>query len=301
MNKFSLKKGIFLIAALGFVVLTLWYLMKPYDYTVEFKSKALVGTINQTLKLWNTTLDQNTPVQQNEMGDLVQNLKFDGTDYEFHWQLSKIGDSTTQVHIGIKNSHNSLKNKINILFNKAEYEKKVKGKVSDFMLVLSTHLQRFKVKIEGEATFPTLYCAYIPVKTKQFLKAKGMMENYGLLSTFLVENNVELNGKPIVEVTSWDSKTDSISYNFCYPIIKKDTLPNHPKIKYKEIKGGRAIKARYNGNYITSDRAWYALIDYAEKNKIQLKHTPIEVFNNNPNMGGDELSWEAEIYMPIKE
>ncbi|MEO6347457.1 MAG: GyrI-like domain-containing protein [Aquaticitalea sp.] len=301
MNKSSLKKGIFFIAIIGFIAVIAWYLLKPYDYTVEFKSKALVGTINQTLKLWNTNLDQSKPIQQVDMGELVQKLKFDGSDYEFHWQLSRIDDSTTQVHIGIKDSDNPLKNKINVLFNNTEFKQKVKGKVSEFMLVLSTHLEKFKVKIVGEATFPTIYCAYVPIKTKQFLKAKGMMENYGLLSTFLIENGVELNGKPIVEITSWDSKTDSISYNFCYPIVKKDGLPTHPRIKYKDIKGGKAIKAIYNGNYITSDRAWYALIEYAKRNKIELINTPIEIFNNNPNMGGDELTWEAEIYMPIKE
>lgn len=300
MNNFSLKKGVFFIAISGFIVVTLWYILKPYDYTVTFKSKALIGTINQTLKLWNTNLDQSKPIHQVKMGELVQNLNFDGTDYDFHWELSRLDDSTTQVNIGIKDCHNSLGNKINILFNNTDFEKKVKQIISGFMLVLNTHLEKFEIKIEGESTFKTTYCAYIPVTTKQFLKAKGMMENYGILSTFLIENGVVLNGKPIVEVTSWDTETDSISFNFCYPIVKKEGLPNHPTVRYKEIKGLKAIKAIYNGNYITSDRAWYALIDYAKKKNIKLKNTPVEVFNNNPNMGGNELTWEAEVYMPIK-
>ncbi len=300
MNNFSLKKGILFVVIGGFIVATGWYVLKPYDYTVAFKSKALVGTINQTLKLWNTNLDHSNPINQVAMDELIQNLKFDGTDYDFHWQLSRIDDSTTQVNIGIKDRHHSLSNKIDILFNDTDFEKKVKQTVSDFLLVLSTHLEKFEVKIEGESTSPSTYCAYIPVTTKQFLKAKGMMENYGILSNFLLENGVELNGKPMVEVTSWDTETDSISFNFCYPIVKKEGLPIHPTVKYKEIKGGKAIKAIYNGNYITSDRAWYALIDYAKNKAIPLRQTPIEVFNNNPNMGGDELNWQAEIYLPIK-
>lgn len=301
MNKLGLKKGVFISVLIGIIVVTLWYLFKPYDYTVEFKSKALVGTINQTLKLWNTNLDQSKPMHQVAMGDLVQNLKFDGSDYDFHWEFSKIDDSTTQVHIGMKDLQQRLKNRIHILFNSAEYKKKVNLKVSNFLLVLNTHLERFKVKIEGETTFPATYCAYISVKTKQFIKAKGMMENYGILDTYLIENGIELNGKPIVEITSWDMKTDSIAFNFCYPIIKKEGLPIHPKIKYKEIKGVKAIKAVYNGNYITSDRAWYAIIEYAKKRNIPIKNTPIEVFTNNPNMGGDEITWVSEIYMPIEE
>jgi len=44
----------------------------------------------------------------------------------------------------------------------------------------------------------------------------------------------------------------------------------------------------------------YALIDYA-KNDIALTELPMEVFHSNPNMGGNELEWKAEIYMPLKE
>lgn len=300
MNNFSLKKGVIFITIIGFIALTLGYLLKPYDYTVTFKSKALIGTINQTLKLWNTNLDRSKPIQQLETDKLVQKITFNGSDYDFHWELSRIDDSTTQVNIGIKDLENSLKNKLNILFKNTEFEKKVKQTISDFIVVLSTHLENFEVKLDGESSFPTTFCAYIPVTTKQFMKAKGMMENYGVLSTFLIENDVVLNGKPIVEITSWDTETDSISFNFCYPILKKEGLPSHPAIKYKEIQGGKSIKAIYHGNYITSDRAWYALIDYANSRNIQLHNTPIEVFNNNPNMGGNELTWEAEIYMPIK-
>ena len=95
-------------------------------------------------------------------------------------------------------------------------------------------------------------------------------------------------------------KNDSIQYNFCFPIKQSDSLPKHPEIKYKRYYEKDAIKATYNGNYITSDRAWYALKEYADRNNIEIDLTPIEIFYNNPNMGGDELQWKAEIFMPIK-
>jgi effector-binding domain-containing protein len=78
-------------------------------------------------------------------------------------------------------------------------------------------------------------------------------------------------------------------------------LPGHPDLNYKQIPATRALKAIYNGNYITSDRAWYTLLDYAEKMKEEVTPLPLEVFHNNPNMGGNELQWKAEIYMPLKE
>ena len=72
-------------------------------------------------------------------------------------------------------------------------------------------------------------------------------------------------------------------------------------IQYKQYNQVTALKAVYNGNYITSDRAWYALLDYAKQNNIAVNNNPVEVFYNNPNYGGDEMRWKAEIYMPIKE
>jgi len=47
-------------------------------------------------------------------------------------------------------------------------------------------------------------------------------------------------------------------------------------------------------------RAWYALINYAKKNNIEIEKKPVEIFYNNPNFGGNELDWKAEIYLPIK-
>jgi len=43
------------------------------------------------------------------------------------------------------------------------------------------------------------------------------------------------------------------------------------------------------------------LLDYAESHGIVVDKKPLEVFYSNPNFGGDELLWEAQIYMPIKE
>lgn len=300
MNNFSFKNVLWL-TIIGLLGIILWYVLKPYDYTVSFKSKALFGTINQTIKLWNVNLlNKSEIIEQKAINDLTQSLKIEDEDYIFHWQFSKINDSINRVKIGIKNSDHSFKNRMQILFNKSSFENKVKTKVSDFINILNLHLGDFKVKVEGEVEFPNTYCAYVPIKTKQFLKAKGMMQNYGLLNSFLEGNGVILNGNPLVEITHWDTKTDSIQFNFCYPIIKQDSLPKHKLLKYKELKSVKAIKAIYNGNYITSDRAWYALLNFAEKNKIKVKNTPIEVFKNNPNMGGNELNWQAEIYLPYK-
>ena len=126
-----------------------------------------------------------------------------------------------------------------------------------------------------------------------------MMRSFPFINSVLVQNGLELNGVPFIEVTQWNMEKDSIAYNFCYPIIQSDSLPFIKGISYQTFQGKKALKAIYNGNYITSDRAWYALLDYAEKNNIEVENKPVEFFFNNPNMGGNELRWKAEVFLPL--
>ena len=201
----------------------------------------------------------------------------------------------------IKDPDNSLKNKLLVPFTEAEVERLGVMYVSRFARELDDHIDDFKVQIDGEAELPSTFYAYVELKTSQQGKAGGMMNNYMLLSSVLYDNQVTMNGPPFIVVNEWDREQDSLDFNFCFPIIRSDRLPRHPEIKYKRIFPKRAIKATYNGNYISSDRAWYALLDYAEREGLEVEETPVEVFYNNPNLGGDDLKWKAEIYLPLRE
>lgn len=265
-----------------------------------FETKTTVGTINQSIKSWSVSIDIKSEVQQSQLGDLNQQFIFNDSTFIYNWKMSAINDSITSVKIYVKDSDRSISNKVNRLFFNTDFEKRTKRTILDFHKKLNDHVENFKVTIKGVSQLEPTYCVYVPLKGTQIEKAKGMMRNYGLLSSFIVEKNIELNGQPVIEITNWDIKTDSIEYNFCYPIKKQDSLPSHKLIKYKLLKGSKAIKAIYNGNYITSDRAWYSLEAYANKNDIEIELKPIEIFYNNPNMGSNELEWKAEVYMPIK-
>ena len=279
----------------------LWYLfIKPYDYRVTFKARTFPGTINQSIKTWNSTLKDAQLVNQEGLNQLEQNIKFSDSTYLYQWDIIPLTDSTSKVKVYVKDLDHSLQNKIAIPFFNTDFEKRTISTVKDFSEKLNEHIDNFRVKVTGKKELPATYCAYVSVKTNQFGKAKGMMYNYPLLNTILANNGIELNGRPFIEITEWDKETDSIHYDFCYPIIKSDSLPEHPDLKYKQFNSRNALMAVYNGNYITSDRAWYALMDYAGKNDIQVTGLPVEVFQNNPNMGGDALTWKAEIYLPLK-
>ncbi len=297
-----MKKVIYIFS---FVLLAglIWYLfLKPSDYTVRFETKTFPGAINQTLKLWDQSLDTVEGIKQNgSLYRLTQKIKFNDSIHIYDWKIQALTDSTSKVQVNIKDADHSLLNKIKVPFSDTEFEKRSRKTVLNFMENLNDHIDKFKVTIVGEDQIPSKYVAYIPIKATQFQKAGGMMKNSSYISQTLLKNKVNFDGPPMVEVTKWNRKQDSLEYNFCYPIIRSDSLPMNTDIEYKRIFEKKALKAIYNGNYITSDRAWYALMNYAKTNDIEIEANPIEIFYNNPNTGGDELNWKAEIYLPIKE
>ena len=291
-------------AIIGFVLagFLLWYfIIKPYDYLVTFKVKTSAGTINQTIKLWNTSIANLNPVKQENIANLSQQIEVNDSIHNYKWSISSVNDSISKVNVYVTDKEHSFANRISIPFGTTDFEKRIEYTVTDFIAKLKEHLKKIKVTVVGKDTTRSTYAAYISVKGLQIEKARGMMQNYSLLTSVLSAENIEMNGTPFVEITNWNIQNDSIAYNFCFPVIKSDSLPIDPRIQYKQYSGVKALKASYNGNYITSDRAWYALLDYAGNNDIEIVKKPLEVFYSNPNFGGDELKWEAQIYLPIKD
>ena len=295
-------KKISTIIGFIFVGFLLWYLIiKPYDYLVTFKVKTSAGTINQTIKLWNTSLANLNPVKQENIANLSQQIEVKDSIHNYKWSISPLNDSISKVNVYVTDKEHSFANRISIPFGTTDFEKRTQNTITDFIDKLKEHLNKIRVRVVGIDSTRTTYCAYIPMKGLQIEKARGMMQNYSLLTSVLSAENIEMNGTPFVEITNWNTQNDSIAYNFCFPVIKSDSLPIDPRIQYKQYSGVKALKASYNGNYITSDRAWYALLDYAGNNDIEIVKKPLEVFYSNPNFGGDELKWEAQIYLPIKD
>ncbi|UII74611.1 GyrI-like domain-containing protein [Flagellimonas sp. HMM57] len=297
-----MKRKISLVLFAVLSAALIWYLfIKPADYLVSFTVNTFPGTVNKTIKNWEKSMVVDAPLKEYGIRNIEQQLRFGDSIVKYDWKIIPLTDSTSKVKVHIKDLDHSLMNKIMIPFTSTVIEERSKKNLLNFNKYLNEHLKKFKVKIVGEDNLKSTYCAYIEVKGLQSEKAFGMMRDFPFLSGFVKENDLKVNGSPFVELTKWNMESDSIEYNFCFPILKQDSLPMNKEIKYKNFESKKALKAIYNGNYITSDRAWYKLLDYAETNAINVEKTPIEIFQNNPNMGGNELEWIAEIYMPLKE
>jgi effector-binding domain-containing protein len=280
----------------------IWYsFLKPYDYVVRFETKALPGTINQSLKSWGSRLGDARLFEQKELSDLEYHIRFNDSLHLYHWNFKVLNDSVTKVRAYVTDDDHSLANRWAIPFSETDFEKQTQKTVQDFAESLRDHLENFKVRVTGKNEIPVKYCACISLEGTQTEKAKGMIEYYSLLNNIMAGDGIALDGRPMVEVENWNMQNDSISYDFCFPVIRSDSLPQREGLFYKQIEQRPALRAVYNGNYITSDRAWYALLDYAEKNGIPVDRKPLEIFHTDPNMGDNELEWKAEVFMPIQD
>jgi effector-binding domain-containing protein len=291
-----------ILSLLGIVCLG-YFILWPADYIIRFQAPALPGTINQTLKTWSSANPNAKTIEQDgSILSLRQEFQFSDSTHVYQWNLDQVHDSLTDVKVYINDPKHRISNRLSNLFSSdTDLKKRAKKTVLDFYDKLVEHKNSFKVEIIGEVEMPTTYTAYVESKSKQYSKAAQMMRQLPLLEGFVVENEIELKGYPFIEITKWDRAQDSIHLRFGYPVVRNEKLIVHPEIKYKRFFGKKALKAVFNGNYINSDRAWYALLNYAEKNGIEVEETPIEIFHNNPNYGGNSMRWKAEIFMPIKE
>lgn len=297
-----MKKGIYIFSTVALLFLLWYFFFKTADYTINFVSGTFPQTINQSLKLWDYGLENSIGLEEFEdFNHLRQTYTISDSLHTYDWHIKALTDSTSQVTIAIKdkNLRNSLMNRLQVPFSKTNFTTGSEKIVFDFMTVLKDHVDNFKVNIIGIKDIPEKLIAFVPLKTAQIDKAKGMMENSTFIGQVLVDHNIELDGSPIIEVTQWHTKKDSLEFNFGYPVMPGQEFPTDTEIQYKKIKAKKGIKAIYNGNYITSDRAWYALLNYAKKNDLNVEARPVEIFFNNPDMGGNSLNWKAEIYLPL--
>ncbi|MGE0589016.1 MAG: GyrI-like domain-containing protein [Cyclobacteriaceae bacterium] len=287
--------------AIGVVLILAWYLfLRPFEYKVKFKAKTLPGDVIETIRMWDRTLENSKILEVDSTYALKQELTLNEHVYTYDWKYEVVNDTTTNVSIEISEPKRSIINKILIPFTEQPIEKDARDISYQFVEILRSHLDITEVKIEGESETLAKFCACTTLDTRQTDKANGMMRDYKLLAAFVGDFSLELDGPPIVEVTNWNHNEGKLTYDFCFPIVKNDTLPGVREIKFKELKSRKALKAIYHGNYITSDRAWYALVHYAATNGYKIDGAPIEYFYNNPNMGSNEMEWTAEIFLPVK-
>lgn len=293
---------VFLFLGLG------WYLfIKPEDYIIRFKAKTSPGTLFVAAEEWNL-LNQKREEFTYEITNkipyelLQQNLKKENLNLKITWNFESINDSITQIKVGISEKNKSVYNRLTAPFYNTKFKNTSLDLIKNYKTGIDfTIKEKFKVHSIAIDTIPQFDFAYVVLKNIAMRdKAAQMMQHNSTILAFLRENNIELDGLPVISIENWNFEKNTINYKFGFQIKSKDTLPVDSMIKFGRIKSKKALRAIYNGNYIGSDKAWFSLYEYAKRRNIEVDLMPLEIFHDNPFTDGNELEWIAEVYLPIK-
>ncbi len=293
---------IFLLAILG------WYFfIKQSDYTIKFKVNTATGTVFQGINEWSTQQSKS----KNEVYKVLEKRNFDylkllmtneNQELVYTWELKSLNDTVSSVSVGVKDLNHSLINRLEVPFAETKFASEQIEKIKIFKKGLEDHLKNFKIKIDGEKSTDEIFVAYITLESVLQEKAQNMIMSDTDIVGYLDRNKIKILGfRPYLEIVEWDQENEKVKFNYCFPIPKNTTYVPDKYVKFKKIPAMRGVQATYYGNYRTSDRAWFAILDYAKRNNLKLKNKVLEHFFANPFNGGNELEWKTEIIIPYDD
>lgn len=297
MSKTILLRIFLLLILIGGV----WYFgLKNYDYSISFKATQVPGEIYHKLLVFDyKNLANLTETNRNPYNSIEQTAQINNTAIYLNWQFEEENDSVSRVRV-LVNQENRFKSRLQMLTGRNEIQKVLLNEVQRLKLALELDTEQYKVEITGTALSPAGTCACISLENEIDGKAGDMMQTIGKLATFLEDNELKMAGKPRIQVRKWDNQDNKISYEFCFPFVPGKVKKPSPDIHIKEFGEQKSIHAIYNGNYMYSHLAWIRILNYAQKNNYELIDTPLEIFQENPELGGDSRFWRADIYIPLK-
>ncbi|QIH38613.1 hypothetical protein G7A72_07300 [Flavobacterium sp. Sr18] len=301
----TVRKKIIITCSAFLSLFLIWYLLvKKTDYCISFKVSAATGTVFQGIQEWSVIQlekekENYTVLEKRNFDFIRQKMKKGDAQMEYIWDITYINDSVTKVNVGIKDLNHSIYNKLTVPFFSTLFKESQIKKITDFKKGLGEHLKNFKVRIEGEGVSEETFVAYINLKSVLQEKGQTMIANDAIITGFLFENKIKIIGRPYLEIMNWDLDKETIDFNYCFPVEKPAKNVINNAVKFKTLPAIKGLKATYYGNFRTSDRAWFALMDYAKKHNLKLENKPLEHFLANPFNGGNELEWETKIIIPF--
>lgn len=288
------------------VTLVLWYLfVKPYDYKITFTSQQSPGTIYSSLIAWNHWEPKSkkavSVISKKPFNSIVQEFKVADSVFKIEWLLTRTSDSVTKVEALLSDTEHRLAQRLTMPFKKTDFARRALLTVNNIRKGILAHEEDYRVSEVTEAVIPESHVAYIELSCKTYEKANIMIKHTIDVMDYIRNNDLELIGDPFLEIVHWDLQQDQITFHFCFPVEELEDYPQSEVVEIKTLASKKAIKTRFNGNYKISDRGWYHLIDYAETHGIKVQKLPVEIFLNDPHSGGNELEWEAQVFLPLEQ
>ncbi|MGY5849752.1 GyrI-like domain-containing protein [Salegentibacter sp. F14] len=284
-------------------ILFFWYFfLKEEDYKISFSLKYDTENLYLAAREGNF---ENLKLQDNinevPFKKLTQKYLTADGPVLLEWNFFDMGKRTSKAQVKLTHVEQPFFNRLKLIFYTPEFQKTVLEDLKTFKDHLEGQQQVFRINIEEMANTPQSYCACLALKAKVEDKALEMIRHIDILSDFVATYELETDGRPRVVINDYNRQSGKIRFDFCFPLKENQKIPDHPLIFTRRIASTPALKAIFNGNYMNSHHAWPFLVNYAESQGLETQYLPLEIYKSNPELGGNPLNWEAEIYMPIQK
>lgn len=302
-----MKKFIFSLLILLGLALCWFLFIKKYDYRFHFEAKYGPGVVYNELEAIKDILifkdaSEIKNIRTEPYRILDQEIIFKNHSLDLHWELERKNDSLTDVYVHV-GSQDKVKNRLAILnpFSNGKYIDSLSAIFIRFGQKLKAKQNTYRVTLQDSIVYsPTLNCICRSSKNiKVEDKAGQMVKEIIPLEDFMTDHDLKLNGYPFVKVTHWNRDENIIDFDFCFPVNLAQDIKPDLRVDFQELRSSTSLKAIYNGNYRSSDLAWYDLIDKAENEDYRTSGLPLEIFFNNPKNDVNPKNWKAEVYLPV--
>lgn len=301
-------RKIIIISLVLSIIGAIWYVfIKEYDYQFRFKAKYGPATVYQEILNWENfspadTLKNIKVIDKEPYSGLLQQVDLNNKNsLLMEWEFEYLNDSVTQVVVHTLDRENQIKNRFEILnpFKRSRHLAKLKERFSAFNEMLNARQEAYKITMEDTATSPAFDCVCITSKAKVENKANAMMATINTIESYLSDNDLKLQGTPLLKVTQWNIDKNEIVFDFCFPIQFNNSLKETGEIQLKHIESSKSLFAVFNGNYRQSHFAWLDLYEKSRRENIAVNPLPLEVYFDNPMTGVESAEWRADIYLPL--
>ena len=214
------------------ILVVCWYFVaKEEDYQVSFTSEQSKSLIFQQILDWENYSGETESVivtnDRQPYSEISQSFKIGDSSFLYQWELNSEKNNSTKVTAHITDLNHSFKQRLQVPFFKNDFVKRSVKNVEEVGKAIAIKGKQFKLGTIERTDYGGSYCAYLPVTSSTKQKASNMLATIAIIMEYLKGNDIELQGDPFLEVTSWDEGNDMIQFNFCFPISKGDSLPLH--------------------------------------------------------------------------
>lgn len=288
------------------LVIGIVFYNRPCDYRASFTTEASPDVVYFHLlnwKNWNRKLSgvEIRVTEKQALQSVSSQVVLPDTILDFHWKIRALSDSSTEVRACVSDPDRRLKNRLSAPLFPTAFRRGVRMNILDLMQRLETLRKTFHFEFRGPSYFEARACVYMTLNCDIRQKAATMMATVTELNQFVRQNKLGLEGHPFLLIHDWKVGSDSIRFDFCFPIREQEAIPPHPLISFKHVEGMAAVQSDFYGNYSITDASWFDLAEEAEKMGYTSNGRLIEVYHNDPHSGGNEREWKAEIFLGVRK